>query len=156
MSTSPFNSSAEPSYVPDGYKLRSRIDGAAARAFGPNPDQVELIYTTGWQDDAWAYPLLVCLTPVGPATLAATERHPGQPTDIAVPGATAVYHDGLWALGPGEDERRLDPQSVIHWDRIVAHSVTVVWAGGVYAVRGAKTRGVGVDELVRVVKSLPY
>jgi hypothetical protein len=81
-----------------------------------------------------------------------TENHPGEAVELGIPSSTAVYHDGLWSPGSGAMERDLGGTR-IHWDRSVAHSITVRTPDGTYAVRAPKEK-VGVAELVELVKSL--
>jgi hypothetical protein len=113
---------------------------------------VALIYTRGWEVEDWNSPLTIHASPAGEGILAGTENRPGEPVDLGIPSATAVYHDGLWAPGSGEDERDLG-DVIIHWDRTNAHSITIRASNGTYAVRAPKA-DVAFDELVEVARSL--
>jgi hypothetical protein len=140
-----------PTYIPHGYSYGFRIDGEAGPGFIRDPDQTVLIYTRSAVDST--HPLMISLSPSRRLELMATEGHPGLPVALDS-GAEAVYHDGLWSSGPGLDERR-DGDVVVHWDRSDAHSITVRTEDGVYGVRGARSRGVTVDELLKIANSLP-
>lgn len=153
MQTSSSTRAGLPSYVPPGYKLRQTIEGPAAMGFGLDPNQVGHFYVHGYTDEEIHTPLSVFMGPPGAPPLAATEHRPGQPVDIGVPNVTALYHDGMWVPGPGEDQQNVGP-GVLHWERAVAHSLTVHAPDGVYAIRGGKRIGAGIDELVKVAKSL--
>jgi len=144
---------AGPSYIPNGYQFQRQREGVDAAGFGRDPHQVALLYTRGWQYEDWVYPLSIYIVPLGAAALAATEQHPSRRVDIGIPGAVAMYHDGLWASGLGEDELHLG-SVVLHWDRKAVHSITVHRGNHTYAVRGPKHRGVGFEELVKIAQSV--
>jgi len=140
--------------LPLGYRLRSRFEGEDAGGFPGSADQLTLIYTRGMSSDDAVYPLLVYVAARGGATeLVGTEGRPGSNVDVGVSGVTAVYHDGMWALGPGPDERRLG-ELTLHWDTGEAHSVTLNGGDRLLAVRGARSRGVLARHLVTVARSL--
>ncbi len=142
-----------PSYLPSGYLLAERVDGA--EGFGSGPNQVSLFYRRSLQSDDVHYPLVVYIAPSGSAELAATEGGPSQPLDLNVPAVTAVYHDGMWAPGGGDSEKNIGGQTVIHWEGASGfHSITAHTATNTFGVRAPKNRGVGFDELVKVVRSL--
>lgn len=141
-----------PSYVPTGYKLRRKAEGSQAGGFGEEPTQVALIYTRGWEQGDFTSALAIYVTQSTKAVLFATEKHPGLPLDFGASSVRAVYHDGLWAPGPGEIEQHLGDVT-IHWVRSVAHSITIYSPNGTYAVRGPKET-IGFDELLRIAKSL--
>jgi hypothetical protein len=141
-------------HLPLGYRLRSRFEGEDAGGFPGSPDQLALIYTRGLGSDEAVYPLLVYVAARGGAKeLVGTEGRSGSSVDIGVSGVTAVYHDGMWAPGPGPDERRLG-ELIIHWDTGDAHSITVSGGGRLLGVRGARSRGVLARHLVTVARSL--
>lgn len=142
-----------PSYVPDEFTFRRRLEGSETGGFGDDPTQVGLIYTRGWDHTDSAYPLIVYAAQPVETDLAATENRPGVPVDLGIPGVQAVYHDGLWAFGPGEAQVNLEGGVTIHWERSGAHSITIYSPDGTYAVRAPKDT-VAFDELARVAKSL--
>ena len=147
---------AKPAYVPPGYRFIRRLKGRSMEGFPGEDDQVLLIYGRGWSDEDARRPLHVFVSPpTNGAQLFSTEAQAGEPVDIGLDGARAVYHDGRWEVGLGEDMR--DTAALpVHWDSTEWHSVTAQHASGLYAVRGSRKNGVGIQELVDVVRSLPY
>lgn len=152
MAVDAFLQALPPTYIPSGYALRRQLEGSDAAGFGEGANQVALVYTRGWEHVDFAKSLSVYVAPQGAPALAATENHPGLPVDLGISSVQAVYHDGLWAPGSGEMERNLG-DLIIHWDRSVAHSITIWGTDGTYAVRASKD-GVTLDELIRVATSL--
>jgi hypothetical protein len=141
-----------PSYLPAGYRFRSTLRGQAAGGFAGTEEQVTHIYTRGAERDDFTNRLAVHLgTTDGP--LFGTEGHPGRPIELALDAALATYHDGMWMLGPGPDERQVG-EILLHWDTSVAHSISVRFPRFSIAVRGARGRGVDLGELLRVSRSL--
>jgi hypothetical protein len=133
------NDIREPSYVPPGYTLRRRFDGADARGFGRTDDQCVLIYTSDWSDEAWHHALAVYQGHGGSLQLANTRGHAGERVDLGLADVQAIYHDGVWAPGPGPQQRTLGQALIVHWDSALAHSVTVRARDLVVAVQGPKT-----------------
>jgi len=142
-----------PGFVPPEYSYRHTIEGPAATGFGRIQDQVALFYARGWSNDEMALPLVIHIGPAGAPALWATEGHSGTPIDIGFGETAAVYHDGLWSVGPGEDQSP-SPGVLLHWEKSSIHSVTARSSHGTYAVRGAKTMGVDTEDLIRVARSL--
>jgi hypothetical protein len=142
-----------PSSVPEGFAFRRRLEGADAGGFEKEQAQVTLVYTRGWEHADFAHSLTVHATPATGSALAATEKHPGVPIGLGILSVRAVYHDGLWAPGPGEAEVDVGDGLTIHWERSAAHSITVHAADGTYAVRGPKDT-MGMAELLRIAESL--
>ena len=142
----------KPEHLPSGYAWRRQLEGASAQVLGRHPDQVVLVYTLGWSQEDWNVPLVVAGAPAGAPPLLGTERRRGRRVDIGIPGVEAVYHDGIWALGPGPDERRFG-HGLIHWDSSTVHSLTIRHSGMTWAVRGPKTRGADFRTLVRMARS---
>jgi hypothetical protein len=120
--------------------------------FSGDATQVSLVYTRSWDPSEMLYPLTVHLSSDKEVALIGTEGGPGVRVNTQR-GNEAIYHDGMWALGPGEDERRAGG-AVVHWRRGDAHSLTVRTDDLVVAVRGAPSRGVGVAALSRVLDSI--
>lgn len=145
-------SPTQPSYVPEGFELRGRTRSEGIRVLRNDPAQSAFVYTLGWEQEDWAYPLMIFIGSTPPGHLVATEDRSGELVELGVPGVTAVYHDGIWAPGNGDDER-IFGATVIHWERAMAHSITASSDKGVVAVRGPKRRGVDFAELVRVARS---
>jgi hypothetical protein len=142
-----------PSYVPSGFTLRSTDYGAAWQGFYEVDEQEMLEYVNG---SNFTWPLFVAAAePHGKAEFFGTEERQGAPIDIGVHGARAVYHDGIWAAGPGPDQRAAGSVT-IHWQTGICHSITARKGNRVYAVRGSTTTGVTVDELIKVTRSLPF
>lgn len=139
-------------YVPAGYVLRDRQEGALVLGFGGVDGQVALSYSQSRALSDLVFPLTVHLGPPASPPLACTENRPGVP--ISFGGRSGIHHDGWWAPGPGNDEQRLPDGSVFHWSRENVHSVTVQTPTATLAVRGSRTRGINVDELRRVAGSV--
>lgn len=142
-----------PSYVPSGYSLSQRVQGVEAGGFGESSGQTGLFYRRGAALDDWLNPLTAYIGPSNAPDLVATENHPGQVVDLGAPEVNAVYHDGMWIIGQGQDQEDAGA-TFLHWDTSAIHSITARWPTGMAAVRGPKGRGVGYDELVKVAKSL--
>jgi hypothetical protein len=153
--TSPALADARPSYVPPGYSLALELIGASAVGLGRSPDQRVLIYRQGAALDDAVHSLAIYVAPAGTAeALGGTEHREGRPVELPGTSARAVYHNGMWAPGPGPEQRESGPL-VLHWNSAVAHSLTVFGTNLVFGIRGAKTRGVSFSELVRIAQSLP-
>jgi len=142
----------KPESVPTGYAWRRQLEGASAHALGRHPDQIVLVYTLGWTQEDWSWPLVVAAAPAGAPPLLGTEHRRGRHVDLGIPGVRAVYHNGIWVLGPGPDEQSFGA-GVIHWDSSTVHSLTVRHSDVTWAVRGPKTRGADFDVLVRMARS---
>lgn len=142
---------ARPAYVPSGYKFFRTIVGDEASGFWGVRRQAATVYVRGAET---MYPLVAHVAREQGARLVGTEGRDGLGIDLGADGATAVYHDGWWAPGRGPDEQRAG-ELFIHWDRADAHSITVNAGDRVFAVRGARSKGVSLDELVKVARSLP-
>jgi hypothetical protein len=149
-----------PSFLPSGYSLSHRVEGAAAQGFGRAvehvglhfySDQLAYFFRNGTDKDAWVFPLIVFVGGDPSWSVTATENRPGTPIDVGMPRATAVYHDGLWspvAAANGEGKGRLG------WVSEGVHSLTVSFPEFVWAVRGSRNHGVSREDLVRMAKSL--
>jgi hypothetical protein len=145
---------SRPGYVPEGFAFARQLGGSAAGGFGDETDQVLSVYTRGASIEDLLYPLMVFAGPAsGRTVLAATEQRNGQTINLNVDGTTAEYHDGMWILGGGVDERKAGPVT-LHWDRGSAHSLTVTSPNWVFGIR-APVAGFPLDELVRIAQSLP-
>jgi len=141
----------QPSYLPEGYQLRR--DAPEHRGRSSTSSQAALTYTRGWELDDWLHPLKISSPSSAEASHATTNRHAGDPINLGLPGITAIYHDGSWAPGPGEDARSVG-ETVIHWERGSVHSITMRGSNGVATVQGSRARGVTRDELVKIARSL--
>jgi hypothetical protein len=142
-----------PSHVPAGFALRQHVFGRSAGGFGLEEDQLVLFFAKSDGLDDRRLPLAIQATRTVGAELSGTEGRAGETIDLG-DGRTATYHDGIWSAGPGPDERVSGPM-LIHWDRSTMHSLTAEAGGVVYGVRGPKHLGVGLGELIGVVRSLP-
>jgi hypothetical protein len=145
-------SPARPSYITPGYELRRQIEGPMAEGLGRDDDQQALFYTRGWADEDWVYPITVFVASYPNRTLIGTAGKLGNAVELGVQNVTAVYHDGMWVPGPGEEEHETGAV-VLHWERSDAHSLTISSSDKTYAVRGPKRRGVTFDELLRIAGS---
>lgn len=86
------------------------------------------------------------------ARLVGTEGRDGARVDLGVPNATAVYHDGQWAPGPGRDQVD-NGEVVIHWDTESCHSITAAVPAGLVTVRAPRT--VDLEGLLKIARSIP-
>jgi hypothetical protein len=140
-------------YIPEGFRFRRKFHGDTGLGFPGERDQVTFVYTRPSDPTGLFYPLTVHVAGVGSLRLPGTEENPGRPVAIDGSAVRAVYHDGLWARGRGENERRFGTE-VLHWDRSDLHSLTLALPDRTLAVRGPRSRGVDVDELARILASL--
>jgi hypothetical protein len=122
--------------------------------FPSDPGQVSLVYARGAKDEDRLFPLTLHASSRKRARLIGTEQHRGRRIPLRGGRVHAMYHDGMWTLGHGADERRVAPGTVIHWDRSEVHSLTVLAKGRVFAIRGARSRGVELEDLVRTLESV--
>jgi hypothetical protein len=141
----------QPSYLPEGFKLRRRIHGVAAAGFLDDPSQATLVHTRGGQLQHWSSPLLVYVSQTPGQVLAGTEQRAGVAVDLGVAGVTATYHDGMWAQD-GAAVATLGDEQSMYWSTSGPHSITVRTTDQTLAVRGP--RDVGVAELVKIARSL--
>ena len=142
-----------PAYVPPGYRLVAELAGPRANGFpDAGEDQSALSYwPTG--REVPTFPLMIHAATASRGVLFATEQQPGTPVSVGTEGWHALYHDGMWAPGPGPEEQRVG-EYVIHWQRGRVHSLTVTRGEWAYGVRGAPSEGVTLRELVAVAASL--
>jgi hypothetical protein len=140
-------------YIPEGFRFRRKFHGDTGLGFPGERDQVTHVYTRSSDPTGIFYPLTVHVASAQGLRLPGTEENPGRPLLIDGSTARAVYHDGLWARGPGEDERPFG-EEVLHWDRSDLHSATLALPGRTLAVRGPRSRSVGISELTRILASL--
>jgi hypothetical protein len=137
--------------IPEGYKLYERSTGARGPNFFGDPAQLTFVFKRHDERDA-EYPLVVAVGSDASRQLVGTEGRAGVPVGVA--GADkAAYHDGMWAVGPGLDQR-VSAGTVIHWETGDAHSVTAYARGKVVGVRGARSRAVDIGDLVAIAASL--
>lgn len=140
-----------PTYLPSGFTLRSANYGSDWQGFYGVEEQSVLEYVNG---SNFVSPLFVAAAkPHGKTEFFGTEEMAGSPMELDVPGTRAVYHDGIWAAGPGPGERSAG-SVVIHWQEGICHSITTRKDDRIYAVRGSTASGVTVEELVKVTLSL--
>lgn len=143
-----------PDYLPEGYRSWTTVLGRDAGGFGAtSDDQYSMTFARGSMPEEKANTLLVYRGPANSGELLGTQRHAGESVDIGVSGVQATYHDGVWAAGPGPEERRVGQHTVIHWDRSIRHSLTVRTPSEVVGVRGPKAI-VNADELAKIALSL--
>jgi hypothetical protein len=143
-----------PAYVPHGYSLWTVVDGVEAGGFGvvDSREQYAVTYTQGTMPAAKGTAVTVFKAPPGATTLAATDQRGGE--RVVLPkGANAIYHDGMWMLGPGP-EQRVVGHRVLHWDRQSFHSVTLHAPSGIWGIRGPKNADVNKQELMKIAMSL--
>lgn len=144
--------SIRPARIPDGFRLRNRVDGPVAGGFPPEAEQTLLLHTRSWRMEDIRRPLLVFATPDVDQELIGTHDRAGTPVDLGIPGVSAVYHDGVWQVDADIFEAEgLD--AAMRWDTTSVHSLTVRTADRVFGVRAP--REIDVEELVAVVRSLP-
>lgn len=141
---------AHPRHVPAGFALRRRLDGSDATGFQDDRNQLQLIFTRGWDRSAWNFPFTVHLAE-SELPFFGTENTEGTALDLGVAGATAVYHDGIWSYDAARAQYVSSPREALYWSTEV-HSVTARLGRRSYAVRAPKD--VGTAELVKSVKNL--
>lgn len=143
-----------PSYLPAGYRHIWTIIGIAAHGFGRTEDQAVAMYVRSPSGDDATTPLSVYSAQSGKSVeLGATEGRPGDPVDLEIAGAVAIYHDGIWSLGPGNDQKPND-SIAIHWDTTLIHSLTIRTPGQVFGIRATKLDADRM-ELIKIARSLP-
>jgi hypothetical protein len=112
-----------PRYVPTGFALFFRADGPLVRGFGRDVDVAALLYTIGGADLRRRPGLTVHIATACDCPLVCTESHDSARVDLGISDVrAAAYHDGLWDIGPGIDQR--GSAMVIHWNNTDFHSLT--------------------------------
>jgi hypothetical protein len=145
-----------PSYIPNGYRLQAELAGQIFMAFPGEAEQLRLTYTKGFRDSHFTKPLFIYVSPPqNSPVLAGTEKQRGQVLDVGIPGAQAVYHDGLWQLGPGYDQR-FTGDVFVHWDFSDQHSLTVTHDRVFFGARGSRMNDISLEELVKIARSFDY
>lgn len=142
-----------PTHVPSGFKFRGELRGATGFCFASDASQLTFVYARTALDEDRLFPLTLSVSTTSNARLVGTEQHRGTRVRLRHAGSYATYHDGMWMLGPGADERVVGDSTTIHWDRSDVHSLSLRRNGRVFAVRGARSRGVHLDDLVRILES---
>lgn len=138
-----------PSYVPEGYALRSEFAGFGGVGFLDDPSQATLTYTT----NDWNHFLMVHVSPnLTRPTLAATGGHQG--LEVPYSKGRATYYDGIWSLGSGLDQRTVGAGIVVHWSRVDLHSIVAVGRTQAIAVTGSRRGSVELAELIRTLESI--
>lgn len=140
-----------PTYVPRSYKFHHRIEGPGAAMFGRTDGQVELVFTRGGTTRDLTHPLVVAIASSPKGVLAGTERRDGERLGLEN-GLAGTYHDGWWAVGPGDAEI-FEGGVTLHWERSGVHSLLVTTPAGSVGVRGSRDLGVDRLELVQVAAS---
>jgi len=142
-----------PRYLPEGYQLAREITGSPALGFGATESQLALFYTRGNAFEAVNSPLVVHVSNGPTSELGGTERREGVAVDLGRTDLVAVYHDGAWAPGPGNDQ--IDDHGIVfHWDTSTVHSITVRVGNVTVGVRGSRAQNIDTAQLVRVSRSL--
>ena len=142
-----------PSYIPAPYKFKAEAYGDSGVGFPGDPSQTSFLYTRSWDSDDVFFPLTIHISAHKNAQLMGTEGQSGKPISVSGSEEHGTYHDGIWQPGVGHDERRFG-SVVIHWSRGEVHSLTLPLADRSLGVRGARTRGIGLPELLRVLESM--
>jgi hypothetical protein len=128
--------------LPAGYGLRGQVDGVTDQ-FQTEADQKAIYFALGSRGPSQYYPLVVAQAAAPGLVLCGTENQDGADVDLGVPGLTARYHDGWWAIDPTQEGH-------LTWDTAVVHSLTCWTAGGTIGVRGSRVHGVTLDSLQRL------
>lgn len=137
--------------IPLGYRFGSEVRGSSVAGFWGVLDQVALIYVCQPYQEYDRFFVHGAGRPS--LTLLGTEGHDGVGVDVNIRGMRAVYHDGLWSIGPG-NEQRVEGGQVLHWEVSDAHSLTLWDEGRTFAVRGLRSRGIPQSALIRLAQSL--
>ena len=139
--------------VPSGYSLRgSYSEGPIYGGFGNDRVQTAFFFARSELMGDMMYPLVVYAAPAGASNLRWTENRDGELLNIG--GVTALYHDGIWAPGPGYGEQKMPDGGVIHWRRDTFHSLRIDTDERSLAVRGSRSHGVELRELVGLAGSV--
>lgn len=117
---------------PPGYEYYAEQQGPTIAAFGTVETQLAQIFRRSGAPSAES--LVVYRAERSTRDLVGTEGKSGA-TIVLSGGRLATYHDGMWCLGPGRDERVLGGTTLVHWDPSRAHSLTVKEDDRVLAVR---------------------
>jgi hypothetical protein len=141
-----------PSWAPLGFKLQHRFTGEAAGGFhGAGNEQVAFVHSRIGRDDEHNFPLMVFVTAAKGRELDGTNGHAGTEISLGLPGATAIYHDGMWYVdGAALHEVGLEKSK--HWRTDLVHSITVHAGDRTVAVRAK--RDVELKDMVQIVRSL--
>lgn len=131
-------------------RLSQRFAGRAAAGFARRDEQSSAWYTKGGLNNPIDHVGVFVADDPGLA-LSATENVAGSSLLSTV--GEAIYHDGMWELGPGEAQFQPDPRVVLHWERSKYHSVTCSAAIGTVAVRATK-RALTAAELLQAVQEV--
>jgi hypothetical protein len=143
-----------PTHVPPGFKFKAELRGETGLGFFGDQAQLVLLYARGTKDEDRLFPLTLHASSKRQARLIGTEQRRGRRIRLRGSRSYATYHDGIWKLGSGPDERHVARGTVLHWDRSDVHSLAVAAKGRVFAVRGARSRGVELADLVRTLESV--
>lgn len=132
---------------PPGYEYYAEQQGPTIAAFGTVDTQLAQVFRrTG---AAAAESIVVYRAVRASRDLAGTEGKSGA-TIVLSGGRSATYHDGMWCLGPGREERVLGGTTLVHWDLTRAHSLTVKEDDRVLAVR--TPTNVALDDLISILE----
>jgi hypothetical protein len=142
-----------PSYLPPGYYYYATHAPERIGGFGLEWDVGSHTYAREHDRDQRPG-LEVHVAKPGASSLAATETRQGVQIDLGLPHATTIYHDGMWDVGPGPDQRSFPPDIIMHWEGSEYHSITLRTAKATYGIRGSKRRGVDLDQLILIARSL--
>lgn len=161
MSSPLFGDAYRPAFVPGGYELIDRFVGAPAQGYASvdsstgsltwQGEEVCYLFRKGADKDSWTYPLTVHVGANPEWELTATENQVGEAVDLGLPGVSAAYHDGI-LMG----SRKFSAGGGSPWVQNGVNSLTVRWAGGIWAARGAQQRGVSQADLVAMAKSVHF
>jgi hypothetical protein len=134
-----------PTYLPPGFRFRRRFVGLG-QSFG-GADDVAVWFVNDACPIANAKPLIVYGSRAATRPLAGTSDDHGRPVRFGLGKAlvSATYHDGMWWLAPN---------SALEWNTGDVHSLTFMFDGVTYGVRGLRSMGVDLAELTRVAASL--
>jgi len=141
-----------PSWAPVGFKLQHRFTGQAAGGFNAaGHEQVAFVHSRIGKNDEYNSPLMVFVAAAKGQELDGTNGHEGTQISLGIPGATAIYHDGMWYVdGASLQEVGLD--KAMQWRTDLVHSITVHAGDRTIAVRAR--RDVELKDMVQMVRSL--
>jgi hypothetical protein len=144
-------SSLHPEYIPDGFGLAARLHGINVGEFWGSEDQVAIHFRQRRTPHGWQ--ITICWAPEQELMLTGTTGHEG--AAVIVNGQEAIYHDGMWTPGPGPDQVSVGEDGSAHWGRDGVHSLTMHSDRGVFALRCPKQSVPGLDEMIKIMSSVP-
>lgn len=138
-----------PKFVPSRFSRARFHSGESVLAIGGAGDKTLVLL---FQPSDGRRPVEVSASSERGAAAVGTENHVGVPIASERRGVELVYHDGMWAPGPGPQQVQLG-STMIHWETSLCHSIAATTSTGTVSVRAA--RDVDFETLLRITESVP-